>query len=400
VRLERQPILSSFSFWLFGLSITLAKNMVKAKNQVQMASTTGQRKPSYILTCIIWLFTAVRKMRLAGLIFLLCAFLINFYFILFDQQSYIALLENYSPDNNISDIISVFFRVQAFIISLLLIWLLITNQSSIDYLNETSTTTRQLDWRQGKLPYIVACFSWLLISYLPFLFFDFKTIKIFAREDSFFECAGFLWLFLTSMSFFYLFYREKRDQKILGLKTSRNIFFLLLGLLFFLGAGEEISWGQRILKFNTPEIASSNIQKEFNLHNLPLFDTRSSVGEMKDGRFKRKGKTGVSQQLSAASLFAYFWFFYCVCIPVLRVSSKRIHKWLDQINFPVVPIWIGAFFIINFFMYYKILPHLVSYPIVWPAFEIEEAANCFFFFILALYFINSPNHRYDRHKLR
>jgi hypothetical protein len=364
-----------------------------------MIDTTGQRK-LYTVTYIVWLLTAATKVRLAGLIILLFAFLINCYFILFDQQSYIALLENFSPDSNISDVISVFFRVQAFIIDLLLIWLLITNQSSIDFLNETSIITRQLDWRQKKLPYIIACVSWLLISYLPFLFFDFETIKLLAGEDSFYETAGFLWLFLTSISFFYLFYRKKRDQETHGLKTSRNIYFLLLGLLFFFGAGEEISWGQRIFHFKTPEIANSNIQHEFNLHNSLLFDSRSSVERTKDGRYINFGKTGVSQQLAASSLFAYFWYFFCILIPVLHISSRKIQKWLNKISFPVAPIWIGLFFIVNFFIYNKILPHLVSYPLVWPAQEINETSSCFLFFILALWFINSPNHRYDRHRLK
>ncbi len=39
------------------------------------------------------------------------------------------------------------------------------------------------------------------------------------------------------------------------------------GLLFSLGM-EEISWGQRIFGFATPESLSGNIQGEFNLHNL------------------------------------------------------------------------------------------------------------------------------------
>ena len=34
-------------------------------------------------------------------------------------------------------------------------------------------------------------------------------------------------------------------------------------------AGEEISWGQRILDFPTPDFLSRNLQGEFNVHNLP-----------------------------------------------------------------------------------------------------------------------------------
>ena len=41
------------------------------------------------------------------------------------------------------------------------------------------------------------------------------------------------------------------------------------GTVLFFIAGEEISWGQRIFGYMTPDwVAERNIQKEFNLHNL------------------------------------------------------------------------------------------------------------------------------------
>ncbi len=44
-----------------------------------------------------------------------------------------------------------------------------------------------------------------------------------------------------------------------------------LALFFFVCFGEEISWGQRVFGFATPEtIQQANEQKEFNLHNLHL----------------------------------------------------------------------------------------------------------------------------------
>ncbi len=48
-------------------------------------------------------------------------------------------------------------------------------------------------------------------------------------------------------------------------------FFIGLVLFFFVCAGEEMSWGQHLLGFKTPEsIAKINEQGEFNLHNLEL----------------------------------------------------------------------------------------------------------------------------------
>ena len=43
----------------------------------------------------------------------------------------------------------------------------------------------------------------------------------------------------------------------------------LMALFYFVCAGEEISWGQRVLGFDTPPtLAASNDQGEFNIHNL------------------------------------------------------------------------------------------------------------------------------------
>jgi len=44
--------------------------------------------------------------------------------------------------------------------------------------------------------------------------------------------------------------------------------YIFLAVLFIFIAGEEISWGQRIFNFETPEQFSSNLQNEFNIHNF------------------------------------------------------------------------------------------------------------------------------------
>jgi hypothetical protein len=203
------------------------------------------------------------------------------------------------------------------------------------------------------------------------------------KEDSFYEYSGFLLLLLTSISFFYLFFRKKCAQKATGLKSGRNIFFLILGLLFFVGAGEEISWGQRIFHFKTPTIAASNFQHEFNLHNMPFLDSRISTYRDKHGRRITLYKTGIARELTSSSLFRYFWFSFCVLIPVLCIISIRIHKWLNIINFPIVPIWVGLLFLINYNLYYKVIK-----PEVGSIAEIRETTLSFLFLILALWFIN------------
>jgi hypothetical protein len=61
--------------------------------------------------------------------------------------------------------------------------------------------------------------------------------------------------------------------RVVSLKDQRPRLFLwvtaLWGAAFVFGAGEEISWGQRLLGLSTPEwFAEHNRQGEINLHNL------------------------------------------------------------------------------------------------------------------------------------
>lgn len=45
--------------------------------------------------------------------------------------------------------------------------------------------------------------------------------------------------------------------------------YVLLAIGTFLGAGEEISWGQRVIGLETPEsVMAANLQEELNVHNL------------------------------------------------------------------------------------------------------------------------------------
>jgi hypothetical protein len=99
-----------------------------------------------------------------------------------------------------------------------------------------------------------------VISYSFYLIFSQETVSALGEEDGFFEYSTALFFFLTSIICLKLFLNNK------------NYWFLILLLLFFLGFGEEISWGQRIFGFETPDfVKENNVQKEFSIHNLELF---------------------------------------------------------------------------------------------------------------------------------
>jgi hypothetical protein len=51
--------------------------------------------------------------------------------------------------------------------------------------------------------------------------------------------------------------------------TLRSSFLVLMGAFFFVAAGEEISWGQRIFEWDSPEVMLKyNVQGETNIHNM------------------------------------------------------------------------------------------------------------------------------------
>lgn len=105
--------------------------------------------------------------------------------------------------------------------------------------------------------------------FLVFLFAVFKIkdayrYHLLIAEDGIVERLQFLFFlfagifsFLTALNFF-----KKKD-------FWQGAVFLALSLGFFFIAGEEISWGQRILEIETPEeLAQKNIQGEITIHNL------------------------------------------------------------------------------------------------------------------------------------
>lgn len=86
---------------------------------------------------------------------------------------------------------------------------------------------------------------------------------ILSREDYIIENMTAIALFLSSI---FLLFSAK-----VSIKENKFVSYLLLfiGIVFFFGAGEEISWGQRIFGWETPEsIAAINDQNETNLHNV------------------------------------------------------------------------------------------------------------------------------------
>jgi len=106
----------------------------------------------------------------------------------------------------------------------------------------------------------VVTFVSMAISYIDDDFFS----SILTTEDGLIEWLTVLALAITSIVCLYRVITLHQKKPTLFL-----IMTLLLGAIFIFGAGEEISWGQRIFNTESSEFFQQhNAQGETNLHNL------------------------------------------------------------------------------------------------------------------------------------
>jgi len=85
-------------------------------------------------------------------------------------------------------------------------------------------------------------------------------------EDHLVEWMTFIFFLCSSFFTLSIIYISKHAMRRLSL-----FFFICMSFFFIVCSGEEISWGQRILGFETPKsVAEINEQGEFNMHNLQL----------------------------------------------------------------------------------------------------------------------------------
>lgn len=172
----------------------------------------------------------------------------------------------------------------------------------------------------------------LIIASSSYFIFEPATLKWLSAEDSLVENLSVVNWFLGAVLMFILFAKQ------------RNVWFLLLGILFVICFGEELSWGQRLFGFGTPEsIRVNNFQGEFNLHNLNFFERRHGD----------KGFWGVMRDVGR--MFAIFWFLYGIVLPVSLKVSSRLRRFVKRIRLPVMPLTIGMFFMVNYvvFQYFE-----------------------------------------------
>lgn len=128
------------------------------------------------------------------------------------------------------------------------------------------------------------------------------------REYGFIESITNVFLFIALIYGMYLSWTTRNRYQ--------QIWFILISLGTFYFLGEEISWGQHYLKFQTPEVLQEvNKQAELNLHNLT-------------GTYERLFSKIPRQMLSIASVVGGLLFPLIFMKKKIDFPRKSINHWI------------------------------------------------------------------------
>ena len=149
--------------------------------------------------------------------------------------------------------------------------------------------------------------------------------------------------------------------------TQYRWFFALLAVACSYVFLEEISWGQRIFGFETPEfLKSRNLQGEANIHNL----------------FTGPHKTLLKDLISVAVSIALAG--YGLLYPLLQKFGWRIARWFDRIGVAAPPLILWPFFTLAAFFELK--------PLSFNEAEVAELLIAFALATTALHYLFSTRH--------
>ena len=182
--------------------------------------------------------------------------------------------------------------------------------------------TKEINTPWGKIvpgvslfPIYYLMFIYLFLYVLPYgkYVIGVSWFDWFRSEDGPLEWIQFGEYVVSSLLAFIIFLRHKKK------KSVDSIIWLLIAVLTFFVAGEEISWGERLTGIGIDSISKLNVQGETNFHNLPFFhnyllDPVFEVGCIFLGWFGWKRFKNIdalpSKNLSLFFLFVALFYFY------------------------------------------------------------------------------------------
>ena len=183
-------------------------------------------------------------------------------------------------------------------------------------------------------------------------FTNLDQFVIYVEEDRYIENLTALILFAAA--FHFLWKAIKSNNKLLKASCA------LLFLLFLFGGGEEISYGQRIFGFDTPDnYAKMNRQGEVTVHNLKI------------------NGVDINRVIFSTVLYVSA-FIYFIGLPILYRKSKWLRTW-KYFMVPVPKLIHGILFTLFF------LSILVTESDIKGCWEIEEFNLVSFLYVSFLF---------------
>lgn len=152
-------------------------------------------------------------------------------------------------------------------------------------------------------------YVFLTLTGLFFFFTNEHTYRNYIAEDGFIEyLTAFLLLGLAANCF---------GRSIQSSRRMVSVFYMAAAFIFLFGMGEEMSWGQRIFGYGTPEsLKEINTQQEFNLHNIRLYGVKLNKLIFGTGLY--------------GSVFSYFLLF-----PILFKRNRRFRHFVKTYHLPL-----------------------------------------------------------------
>jgi hypothetical protein len=215
--------------------------------------------------------------------------------------------------------------------------------------------------------YLITITIVLALSYSVFIFFNKDIISNLTEEDNLFEWLTAIAFLLASVFFLATFIK------------TRNLFFLIIAVTMFLCFGEEISWGQRIFGFITPEnLKEINVQGEFNMHNISVFNSLDFQGNVKHGLIRL---------LDINILFKLATMLFGILLPFCVFHFRLFSSLAVKMKLPIPPLSIGIYFFLSW-VFYRILRIYFIHDIEQqPSItEISEWLDAFILLMISLYF--------------
>ncbi|MFZ4712526.1 MAG: hypothetical protein ACOYL6_02330 [Bacteriovoracaceae bacterium] len=185
---------------------------------------------------------------------------------------------------------------------------------------------------------------------------------VYAKEDSYLEYLTVYALFLSAQTCFLRLFKLRKKKQALFLFCT-----LCACGIFLFGAGEEISWGQRIFNIQSSDyFAQNNSQGETNLHNLVV-----------EGKKVNKIIFGTGLGIVVAT--------YLLLLPLLYRKKQQVKVWIDKLGIPVAKN--------HHILAYALLFAIVSLIPSSKRGEVLELGGCMIFYLMLSFPLNQENFR-------